>query len=120
MKWNKKANFGLGAAILVVLMLLFGVAGGDQTKALGGPSAAAVPGIGNGMIAMSQLAPDNRSQIVTVVDPVNRSMATYRVDLASGKIALCSVRNLHWDLQMSDFNGTNPSSKEVQTMSEQR
>lgn len=119
-----KMKFGVGATILVVLMLLWVTTGEDGTKAMGGQPAI-TPGMSGtaatgGMIAMSQLAPNGQSQIVTVVDPVSRAIATYRIDLTTGKIAICSVRNIHWDLQMSDYNWTKPSSKEVQTMSEQR
>lgn len=119
MRSKMKTKFGVGATILVVFMLLWLTTGEDGTKAMGGPPAMAAPGT-SGMIAMSQLTPDSRSQMVTVVDPTNRSIATYRIDLTSGKIALCSVRNIHWDLQMSDYNWAKPSSKEIRTMSEQR
>jgi hypothetical protein len=45
----------------------------------------------------------------------------YQVDPRSGAIALKSVRNIHWDLQMDEFNsGGNPSPKEIRSLLEQR
>ena len=114
-----KLKFGVGAAVLIVLALLCITFGEGGNKAMGGPSATTPPGTG-GVIAMSQIAPGNQTQILTVVDPNCRSIATYQINLTSGSIKLCSVRNIHWDLQMSDYNGIRPLSKEVQTMSEQR
>ncbi|MGD9127647.1 MAG: hypothetical protein PVH19_09740 [Planctomycetia bacterium] len=114
-----KMKFGVGVAVLVVLAILWGTLGGGDNRAMGGPPVTSLPNTG-GVIAMSQLAPGNQTQIVTVVDPVNRSIATYQINLTSGAIKLCSVRNIRWDLQMSDYNGVRPLSKEVQTMSEQR
>ena len=48
-----------------------------------------------------------------VVDPKSRVMSVYHVDLASGSIHLRCVRNIHWDLQMMDFNGTAPLPQEI-------
>jgi hypothetical protein len=44
----------------------------------------------------------------------------YQLDFASGMIALRSVRSIHWDLQMSDYNGQKPLSQEIRALSEQR
>jgi hypothetical protein len=67
----------------------------------------------------SELA-DGRQQI-TLIDVRTRSMAVYQVDPRTGAIALKSVRNVHWDLQMDEFNsGGNPSPKEIRSLLEQR
>jgi len=46
---------------------------------------------------------------VIVVDPLQRRMAVYHVELNSGKIQLKSVRNLTIDLQVEDYNSGDPS-----------
>ncbi|MCA9211217.1 MAG: hypothetical protein KDA55_22815 [Planctomycetales bacterium] len=55
-------------------------------------------------------------QQVTIVDPVARAMSVYHVDRASGEIALKSVRNIHWDLQMEEFNGVSPAPREIRSL----
>ncbi len=65
------------------------------------------------LIALSTVVGDKYQQMV-VVDPKSRVMSVYHVDLASGAIHLRCVRNIHWDLQMMDFNGSAPSPQEIQ------
>ena len=55
-------------------------------------------------------------QIVTLVDPGARVMSIYRIDGATGEVRLTSVRNVHWDLQMDEFNGGSPSPREIRTL----
>jgi hypothetical protein len=67
------------------------------------------------------LALDDGRQQITVIDGQQRSMAVYQVDPKTGSIQLKSVRNIHWDLQMEEFNtGGNPSPKDIRTLVEQR
>ncbi|MEA1951770.1 MAG: hypothetical protein U9N87_10325 [Planctomycetota bacterium] len=75
-------------------------------------------GLNDGLIALSETV-DGRYQQVTVIDPLSHSMCVYHIDLTSGEIALRSVRKIHWDLQMTDFNGTKPLAGEVKTLSQQ-
>ena len=49
----------------------------------------------------------------TVVDPKQRVMAVYHVDRTSGEISLKSVRNLTWDLQMTDYNTGKPLPQDI-------
>ena len=67
-----------------------------------------------GLIALTGAAGDHRQQLM-VVDPELRTIGVYHVDATSGEIVLKSVRNIHWDLQMMEFNGTNPTPREIQT-----
>jgi hypothetical protein len=71
------------------------------------------------LIALSTVV-DNKYQQVTVIDPTLRTMGIYQVDLASGDIKLCCVRNLHWDLQMDYYNGNGLLPPEVRSMLELR
>jgi len=61
---------------------------------------------------------DNRQQLV-VIDPELHVMSVYHLD-AAGEIVLKSVRNFHWDLQMEQFNGTNPLPREIRSLLQQR
>ena len=46
------------------------------------------------------IAQENRPHTIVAVDPQNRSLAVYHIDLVTGKLALKSVRNVTWDLQI--------------------
>jgi hypothetical protein len=70
------------------------------------------------LIALS--TPTASGQLLTVIDPRQRVISVYRVDSATGKIALRSVRNINYDLQMSEFNGENPLPREIRLLLEQR
>jgi hypothetical protein len=73
----------------------------------------------DGLIAIGETV-EQKYQQVTVIDPKQRVMSVYHIDLASGTITLRSVRNIHWDLRMTDYNGKSPLSREIQALSEQR
>jgi hypothetical protein len=51
--------------------------------------------------------------VVTVIDTNQRAMAVYFVDRQTGEITLKSVRNLTWDLQMSNFNTGKPLPQDI-------
>jgi hypothetical protein len=59
-------------------------------------------------------------QVLTVVDPRQRAVSVYHVELATGKIALKSVRNLQWDLRIRDFNNVDPTPQQIQSQLEQK
>jgi hypothetical protein len=61
-------------------------------------------------------AADGQPQLVTVIDSETRVMAVYQVDRATGEIALKSVRNMTWDLQMLDYNSGEPLPQEIRDM----
>jgi len=44
----------------------------------------------------------------------------YRVESATGKIELKSVRRIHWDLQMTNLNTEKPLPQEIRSLLEQR
>ncbi len=70
------------------------------------------------LVALSAVA-DGRQQI-TLVDPKAKVVAVYHIDQATGTIALRSVRQVHWDFQLDDFNTTNPTPREIRAMAERR
>ncbi len=59
-------------------------------------------------------------QQVTVIDVKSRVMSVYHIELATGAVSLKSVRNIHWDLQMDEFNGVSPLPREIRSLLEQR
>lgn len=70
-----------------------------------------------GLITLTAPVGDHRQQL-TVIDPELRVMSVYHIELATGQIVLKSVRNIHWDLQMMEFNGTSPLPKEIRALLE--
>jgi hypothetical protein len=73
----------------------------------------------SGLITIPTPAGEGRQQI-TVIDPELRSMSVYHIELATGEVTLKSVRKIHWDLQMTDFNGTSPLPQDVRSLLEQK
>jgi hypothetical protein len=61
---------------------------------------------------------ENRQQLL-VIDPELHVMGVYHVD-SNGEVTLKSVRNFHWDLQMEQFNGTNPLPREIRSLMQPR
>ena len=76
-------------------------------------------GPANELIAVPTPVQDG-GQLLTVIEPRRQVMSVYHIDLATGKIKLCSVRNIHWDLQMTEFNSESPLPREIQALLEQR
>jgi hypothetical protein len=60
-------------------------------------------------------AAEGHPHTVTVIDPRQRVIGVYHVDRATGEIALKSVRNFTWDLQMVDFNSGEPLPQDVRS-----
>jgi hypothetical protein len=58
-------------------------------------------------------------QLITVVDSRSRALGVYRV-AADGKIKLLSVRNIQWDLQVTQLNSDIPLPQEIKTLLEQK
>jgi hypothetical protein len=71
------------------------------------------------LIAFSVPAGETRQQI-TLIDPAARSMSVYHIDTDTGAITLKSVRRFHWDLEMEEFNGVEPTPREIRSLIEQR
>src|SRR5687768_10972502 len=89
-------GIGLGFAIvLVVGAICFAQPPGGHVVDKATPSGQ--------LMALSAELPDGRQQI-TLIDPRTRVMSVYQIDRASGEISLKSVRSVHWDLLMDEFN----------------
>ena len=107
-------NAMLGA-LLIAGLWIAAEAGRSQLSAAG-PT---VEAVGHELVTLATPAGDNR-QMLTIVDPRARAICVYHVETASGAIALKSVRNIHWDLQMVDYNGVSPLPGDLRSMSAQR
>ena len=57
-------------------------------------------------------------QQLLVLDPRLRVASVYHIETGTGVIALRSVRQIHWDLQLADYNGVNPLPREIRLMLE--
>ncbi len=69
----------------------------------------------SGLITLTTPVGEKLEQL-TVIDPELHVMSVYHIELASGEISLKSVRNIHWDLQMLEFNGKTPLPNEIRNM----
>ena len=110
----------MGLVVVAGLVIAAAAAPGDRSEApaprMNVPLSAAA---NNDLIAVTSTLGD-RVQQVTIIDPKQRVMSVYHIELASGKIALRSVRNFQWDLKMTEFNGENPLPREIQALLEPR
>lgn len=114
----KKAGLGLliGAGLMVAVLGGFGQHGDVFAQR---PQNALPPGMGGDLLVVPIPSAD-KGQLLAVVDPKQHVMSVYRIDPGTGKIALKSVRNLHWDLQMTYLNNEAPLPQEIQSLLEQR
>ncbi len=69
----------------------------------------------DGDLIMHVVAADGQPQVVTVIDPKQRVLAIYHVDRASGQITPKSVRNITWDLQMTEYNSGDPLPQDIRS-----
>jgi hypothetical protein len=91
----------------------------NQQRLMGSASlsaATAPAAVASDLIVM----PTGEKGMLTVVDPRMRAIAVYHIDPANGKIALRSVRNIQWDLQIMDLNNENPVPQQIHSLLEQR
>ncbi|MCP4193205.1 MAG: hypothetical protein GY768_21550 [Planctomycetaceae bacterium] len=58
----------------------------------------------------------NGQQLIVLIDDQKQTMGSYFVDEKSGQISLRCIRNFGWDLQMSEFNGAEPSPEQIQAL----
>ena len=57
-------------------------------------------------------------QLLTVIDRKQRVMSVYHIDQPTGKIALRSVRNIRWDLQLTYLDNDGLLPQEIQALLE--
>lgn len=101
----------LGVAVLAGLVVI----------GLPGEVSAQRPGFeaGTELIALATPAGTDRQQ-VTIIDPKSRAMSVYHIDLSTGAVSLKSVRNIQYDLQLSDYQAVSPTPREIRATLESR
>ena len=104
--------------VFFVACLIGLVVGGDAWRT---HVSAQPPAIGPSgeLIALNSDVEAGRQQIV-VIDPKSRVMSVYHIEHATGVISLKSVRNIHADLLMDEFNTDSPLPKEIRAILDQR
>ena len=110
------AVFGALTVVGLVVATVAAAVGPQGGVAAPGVSAA---GDGSGLVTLTTPVGENVQQLV-VIDPRTRAMAVYHVDTTDGKIWLRSVRNIQFDLQMIEFNGTDPLPGEIRATLDRR
>ena len=112
----KKAGLGLliGVGLMVAALGGFGQRSDVFAQR---PQPIMAPEAGGDLLVLPVTSSD-KGQLLAVVEPRQHVMSVYRIDPTTGKIALKSVRNLHWDLQMNDWNNEAPLPQEIQSMLE--
>jgi hypothetical protein len=100
------------------------VTGGNSSPMMGSPSSvmpSAGAVTGSDLIVVPSAVTD-KYQVLTVIDPKQKVMCIYSVDLATGEIALRSARDMHWDLQIRELNNSKgwPTTHEVESRLQQR
>ncbi|HEV3416222.1 MAG TPA: hypothetical protein VG056_05400 [Pirellulales bacterium] len=111
---------GLGALAGAGLMLLAMLATGQRNEAAaqyGAASYGGSPPSAGELITHTFTTAENR-QLLTLIDPKSKVICVYQIEPATGVVALKSVRNFQWDLQMSEFNAVSPLPREIRAMLE--
>lgn len=109
---------GIVLGVVFVACLIGIVVGGDawRSHVNAQPPAMRAPGE---LIALNSDVEEGRQQIV-VIDSKSRVMSVYHIEHATGVISLKSVRNIHADLLMDEFNTESPLPKEIRAILDQR
>lgn len=108
----------VGAGFILLGMWL----ASDRSQVLAQQLPYAAPGgqaAASELLALSTTVAQHHQQL-SVVDPRARVLSVYHIDLNTGEISLKSVRQLHWDLQMIEFNGVEPLPGSIRTILEHR
>lgn len=106
----------LAAAVVVVVC---GVTIGRENayaQRYAGPSGRVQDGE---LIAFTSDSAEGVQQLI-VIDPKTHVLSVYHVPRSTGQVTLKSVRNIHWDLQMDEFNGEAPSPTEIRSLLKSR
>lgn len=109
----RRLHFGVVLGTLLVLGLIVGRGWSETPSAVGSPN---VPYQSTSNLITHVPPAEGGPQAIVVVDPATRVLAVYHVDKTTGEIALRSVRNVSFDLQMMEFNSGKPLPEEIHGM----
>ncbi len=118
----KRAILGLlvGAGVVVLAVGLLGRRGEVMAEHVAPYSQPSPPPLSGGDLIAVPSPMGEKGQMLTILDPRQQTMGVYWIEAGSGKITLRSVRNIRFDLMMTDFNGDNPLPREIRLQLEQR
>ena len=108
-------NVAFGTLVVAVLLIFAGQWSDRTDRAM----AAGSTGVAAGELVTHSSTIDGARTELTVVDPRMRVISVYHVDHGSGEIALKSVRNINWDMQMIHFQSGRPLPQEIRSLLEQ-
>jgi hypothetical protein len=109
----------LGTLVGVGLVMVAAAMAEQRGELLPQRAAVAAPAAGTELIVVPTALGD-KAQMLTVVDPRQHVLTVYHIELATGKIALKSVRNIHWDMQIDHLNTEEPLPQQIRSMWEQK
>jgi hypothetical protein len=109
----RRLHFGVVLGTLLVLGLIVGSGWSETPTVVGSPN---VPYQPTSNLITHVPPAEGGPQAIFVVDPAQRVLAVYHVDKSTGEIALRSVRNITWDLQMVEFNSGKPLPQDIRNM----
>ena len=116
----RSALVGLVAGSLIVLALSDGGPRSSRSWAQLPGGAGSNGGSAAGtLIALSSDAAEGCQQVV-VIDTQNQAMTVYHVEHEKGTISLRSVRNIHADFLMDEYNTDVPLPREIRAILKQR
>ncbi|MBQ6109236.1 MAG: hypothetical protein IJK97_13575 [Thermoguttaceae bacterium] len=73
------------------------------------------------LISFSEVVtlPEGPYQQVTIIDPSQKAICVYHINMGTGQIELKSARKIEWDLQMIFLNSKKPLPQDVQAILQQ-
>ena len=73
------------------------------------------------LISFSEVVtlPEGPFQQVTIIDPTQKALCVYHINMGTGQIELKSARKIEWDLQMIFLNSKKPLPQDVQAILQQ-
>lgn len=103
----------VGALLIASLVIAMSASRSFSDSAYTAPTDTPYHNGGSELFTSVTASNDGAPLTVTVIDPRTRVMAVYHVDRSSGEITPKSVRNITWDLQMTEYNSGKPLPQDV-------
>lgn len=110
-------GWGIVAGVSIAVLIVWATSGAPEARGQAATSPAAAD---QAQTLVLSLPAANGGRHVLIVDMTARVMGTYAVNPDDGRIALRSVRHYEWDLQMTDFNGSEPKPGDIRAIVEKR
>lgn len=85
------------------------------------PTGTMAPSNPQSFISFSEVVtlPEGPFQQVTIIDPTQKTLCVYHINMGTGQIELKSARKIEWDLQMIFLNSKKPLPQDVQAILQQ-